>query len=106
MSNVIPFDFESNAIRVVEQDGQPWFVVVDICNALGLTSPHKIAGGLEEDEVTRTIIPGSHRETNIINQSGLYALIFKSRKPQAKKFRKWGNERGDSFDHENGWLRF
>jgi prophage antirepressor-like protein len=92
MSNVIPFDFESNAIRAMEQDGQYWFIAADVCRVLGLSNPTKALLALEKDEYALTTIQGLNRgndQVNILNESGLYALILKSRKPQAKKFRKW-----------------
>ena len=90
--NVIPFDFESNAVRVVQQDGQPWFIARDVCNALGINNSRMAISALDKDEIDGVSITdtiGRQQEINAINQSGLYALILKSRKPQAKKFRKW-----------------
>ena len=56
---------------------------------LELSNPSMAIKGLDEDEVTLSSIEGSHRPTNIINESGLYALVLTSRKEQAKRFRKW-----------------
>ena len=92
MDNVIPFDFESNAIRATEQNGQYWFVAADVCRAIGIGNPTMALNTLEDDEQALSIIEGLSRgnnKANMINESGLYALILKSRKPQAKKFRKW-----------------
>jgi len=79
-------------IRVVEIDGEPWWVLKDVCLALGLFSPHKVAERLDEDE--RNLIPltdtlGRSQRTAIINESGLYAVILRSDKPKAKDFRRW-----------------
>ena len=78
-------------IRVVEIDGEPWFVLTDICKTLNLTSPHKVADRLEEDEKGRSQIPtlGGTQEMTVVNESGLYAVILRSDKQQAKPFRKW-----------------
>ncbi|GBQ33760.1 hypothetical protein GOB83_11510 [Acetobacter fabarum] len=91
MSNIIPFSFEDHAVRVITQDTQPWFVLADVCDVLDLGSPHKTLERLDDDEKGRTTIPtlGGPQEMNIINESGLYNLIFTSRKPEAKRFRKW-----------------
>lgn len=89
MSELIPFDFEGNAVRVVEREGEPWFVLADVCRVLDLSNPSMAARGLDDDEVTLNQIKGSHRPTNLINESGLYALIVRSDKPNAKPFRKW-----------------
>ena len=91
---------EFGSVRVVMIDGEPWFVAADVCRVLGLTNPTVAIESLDEDEKRK--IPESRvvvdpkfnlgsdfREVNIINESGLYALIFSSRKPEAKKFRKW-----------------
>ena len=88
MSNVIPFDFESNAIRAMEQDGQYWFIAKDVCNVLEIKNTSQALDSLEQDERSMFNI-GRQGKANTVNESGLYALILKSRKPQAKKFRKW-----------------
>ena len=83
---------EFGKVRVLEIDGQPWWVLRDVCAALGLHSPHKVAERLDEDE--RNQIPvidsmGRSQQTTIINESGLYAVILRSDKPKAKAFRRW-----------------
>ncbi|EDZ47845.1 BRO family, N-terminal domain protein [Rhodobacterales bacterium Y4I] len=83
------FDFNTKQVRVVSRDGSPWFVAKDVCDALGIGNPSMAVASLEEDEVTLSTIEGSHRPTNLISESGLYALIFQSRKAEAKAFRKW-----------------
>lgn len=78
-------------IRTVMLDGKVWFVLPDICKALHLSSPHKVANRLDEDEKGRTLIPtlGGEQNMTIVNESGLYAVILRSDKAEAKKFRKW-----------------
>ncbi len=85
--NIIPFSFESREIRVVEVNGEPWFVAADICKALELGNPSQAVQRLDIDEVS--LISNEGRDTNIINESGLYSLILGSRKPEAKTFKKW-----------------
>ena len=82
---------EFGNIRVIEIDDQPWWVLSDICAALGLTSPHKVAERLDDDEKGRSLIPtpGGNQKMAIINESGLYAVILRSDKPNAQKFRRW-----------------
>lgn len=91
MNQIIPFDFESHAVRCLWQGDQPWFVASDVCAILEITKPENAYGRLDEDERdTRTVgTPGGPQEMVVINESGLYALIFSSRKPEAKRFRKW-----------------
>lgn len=98
------FDFNEQAVRTVLREGEPWFVAADVCQILALGNvTQAIQGnakagalGLEDDEkMTLTNLEGQSgkrggaRFMTIISESGLYALIFKSRKPEARKFRKW-----------------
>ena len=86
------WNYESSEIRTVQINGEPWFVLSDVCKVLELSSPHKVADRLDGDE--RNQIPvidslGRHRNTTVVNESGLYTVVLRSDKPQAKPFRKW-----------------
>lgn len=85
------FDFGGEPVRVTERDGQPWFVAVDVCQILGLNNVTEATRSLETDELSSEILNsgGQNREMSCISESGLYALIFRSRKPKAKEFRRW-----------------
>ncbi len=85
------WDYCGCKIRTLEKGGEPWWVLSDVCKVLELSSPHKVADRLEADEKGRNLIPtpGGMQEMTIINESGLYAVILRSDKPQAKPFRKW-----------------
>lgn len=92
MNGMQIFNYQDKQVRTVEKDGEPWWVLKDVCEVLEMGSPHKVAERLEEDE--RNQIPvtdsiGRQQETTIINESGLYNVILRSDKPQAKPFRKW-----------------
>ncbi|MGY0301497.1 Bro-N domain-containing protein [Xylella fastidiosa subsp. multiplex] len=92
--SIIPFNFHSHAVRIVMRDGNPWFVATDVCTALGYRNPSKALGDhLDSDERTTINVPTPNATlgvpTNIISESGLYALILRSRKPEARKFAKW-----------------
>ena len=91
MSTIIPFEFEGSAVRLTDRDGQPWFVLADVCRVLEIGSPHKAAERLDDDEKDRTTIPtpGGDQDMTIINESGLYSLVLTSRKAAAKRFKKW-----------------
>ena len=96
MNDIQVFDFEDNAVRVVDIDGEPWFVAADVCRVLDLSNPSKACADLDDDEaaLTSSYSRSSNgteqkRDMLIISESGLYNLIFRSRKPEAKKFRKW-----------------
>lgn len=85
------FVFNSVKIRTAIIDGEPWFVAKDVCEVLELGNITEALRGLDADELTSEILKsgGQGREMRLINESGLYALVFKSRKPEAKTFRKW-----------------
>ena len=92
--NTIPtvFNFNSHAVRTVDRDGAIWFVATDVCAALGYANPSKaIADHLDDDERSNEQLDRSQMGSKaiIINESGLYALVLRSRKPEARKFAKW-----------------
>lgn len=91
MNTLQTFDFNEAPVRVLLRDDQPWFVAADVCRVLELTNTSKACDTLEDDEkgLTNGDTPGGSQQLLVISESGLYALIFKSRKPEAKKFRKW-----------------
>lgn len=89
MNDIQIFNFQSNEVRVVKDDnGEPWFVAKDVCSVLGIRNATQAVGQLDEDERSMFCI-GRQGNTNIINESGLYALVIRSNKPNARKFRKW-----------------
>lgn len=88
-AEIIPFDYEDHAVRVMLRDGEPWFVAADVCRVLEIVNTTQAVQRLDEDEVTLCQIEGSHRQTNLISESGLYALVLRSDKPAARRFRKW-----------------
>lgn len=92
MYEIVSLDFESESIRTIWESDVPWFVLADVCKVLELTLPSRIAQRLDEDEVRQVLLMdriGREQNTIVINESGLYAVILRSNKPEAKKFRKW-----------------
>ncbi len=94
MSNLILFqNQELGKIRILDQKGEPWFIAKDVCKILGYKNPRKaVADHVDvEDKNTVTIRYGNKGNPNqvIINESGLYSLILRSNKPEAKKFKRW-----------------
>lgn len=83
------FNFNSSAVRVIEKDGQPWWVAKDVCEVLDLSNPTVALQRLDNDEVAKFNLGGLHGEANIVNEFGLYSLILGSRKPDAKQFKRW-----------------
>jgi len=90
MSNNLPavFSFNSHDVRTTTRDGEPWFVAKDICDVLNIKNVTQALERLDDDERSMLDI-GRQGGTNIINESGLFALIIRSDKPEAKVFRKW-----------------
>lgn len=89
MNELQIFKYEQNEIRTIQKDGEPWFILKDVCGVLGISNATDVAKRLDSDEVTRFNLGGLSGETNIINESGLYKVILRSDKPEARPFRKW-----------------
>jgi anti-repressor protein len=94
------FDFDGRRVRIVEKDGQPWWVAKDVCEVLGIINSRDALSALDDDEkshVGKTDISPEYadmlnipnRGINVVNESGLYTLITRSNKPESRKFRKW-----------------
>lgn len=89
-AQVIPFQYHATSVRAItDESGEPWFVAADVCSALCLKTEQ--IRRLDDDEkgLRNVQTLGGQQEMSVINESGLYHLIMTSRKPEAKKFRKW-----------------
>lgn len=91
MNEVTNWTFGETEVRTIEMNGEPWWVLSDVCKALELSTPAKIAARLDDDEKGMNLIHtlGGNQNVTVINESGLYSVILRSDKPQAKQFRKW-----------------
>jgi len=94
MSNLSVFNFNQNEVRtVLKDDGEIWFVAPDVATVLGYRNAPDMVRNLDKDEVSTTQIvrssSGGNPNITIINESGLYSATLKSRKPEAKQFKKW-----------------
>ncbi len=91
MSNIQIFNYNSVEVRTIQNDGEPWFVLKDVCQVLGMNNSRMVADRLDADEkgVGQSDTLGGKQEMTIINESGLYNVILRSDKPEAKPFRKW-----------------
>lgn len=81
-------------VRITDRNGDPWFVAADVCKALGIVQTRNAVARLDEDEISTVRFsdgrPGhGAQKINIISESGLYALVIRSNKPEAREFRKW-----------------
>lgn len=91
MTEPIPFAFDSRAVRVVLVDDQPWWIAADVAPILGYGHTPHMLRALDDDEAGVHVVDtsGQRREMKIISESGLFAVILKSRKPEARRFRRW-----------------
>lgn len=89
--NVEVWVFEGSTVRTVQMNGEPWWVLKDVCGVLDISNSRNISARLDDDEkgVYLMDTPGGAQNMTIISESGLYATIMRSDKPQAKPFRKW-----------------
>ena len=92
MNEIQVFEYSNNPIRTVMRDGEPWWVLKDVCEVLGISNHKMTVQRLDPDEVSLTDLTdsmGRQQATTIINESGLYSLILSSKMPKAKEFKRW-----------------
>nr|DAJ90789.1 MAG TPA: repressor domain protein [Bacteriophage sp.] len=88
MNELQTFNFNNQPVRTVQLNNQPYWVLKDVCDVLELSNPTVVANRLEDDERAKFNL-GRQGEATVITESGLYAVILRSDKPNAKEFRKW-----------------
>jgi len=90
MANNLPqtFNFHNNQVRIIKKDSEPWFVAADVCDILGIKNPTMSLKYLDNREKAKFDL-GYGSPANIISKSGLYKLIMRSDKPEAKAFQNW-----------------
>ena len=91
MNEMQTFVYSGAEVRTVQKDGTPWFVLKDVCGVLGISKYRDVAERLDSDErgPVRVDTLGGSQEMTCISESGLYNVILRSDKPEAKPFRKW-----------------
>ena len=101
MNEMTTFDFcdslhQNHPVRMIEQNGEPWWVLKDVCEALSIKSNRDVASRLDADEVSAVGLTDASsngveqkRSMTIINEPGLYSVVLRSDKPEAKKFKRW-----------------
>lgn len=92
ISTALTFPVSGEKVRVVHIDGEPWFVAIDVCRELGLPNARQAVRRLDEGDGSITTVTdglGREQQAHIINEAGLYQLIFASRKAEAKRFKRW-----------------
>ena len=93
MNEVTPFQFPATGqqVRTIVIHGEPWFVAYDVCAALDIAHPASSLRLLDEDEkgVHSVHTPGGEQRMTVVNEPGLFSLILRSRRPDAKAFKRW-----------------
>lgn len=92
MNNIIPFTYESQQVRVIKDDaGNPWWVAKDVCDVLNYSDVSMTMQILDDDEklIQVFLVSGQNRDLWTVSEPGLYTLIVRSNKPEAKKFKRW-----------------
>ena len=110
MTNALQvLDFNEQTVRIIMRDGEPWWVAKDVCDILELTNPTETLKALDDDEkmtlrisdinddgkmiVRDSVVHlgkrGGAQFLNLVSESGLYTLIIRSNKPEAKQFKRW-----------------
>ena len=89
MEDLMRFIYHGNEVRIVRYEpNEVWWVAKDVCDILGIHKPSQAVAQLDADERAIQNI-GRQGDANIINEAGLYSLIFRSNKPEAKEFKRW-----------------
>lgn len=91
VTQIIPFSYQDHQIRIVQVESESYFIGKDVCDALGLVRTNSAMRKLDDDEklMRKIYASGQTRDVWLVNESGLYHLIFRSNKPEARAFRKW-----------------
>lgn len=91
MNAITNFAFGEHLVRVIEREGEPWFVGKDVCGVLGISKHHQALENLDIDErgTCNVGTPSGNQDMIIVSEPGVYRLIFRSRKPEAERFKRW-----------------
>lgn len=91
MNDLQIFSYQSHEVRKVEVNGEPWFVLKDVCSILNINNQSDVYNRLDDDEkgVAQIDTLGGQQKMSTVNESGLYHVILRSDKPEAVPFRKW-----------------
>lgn len=89
MNEIKVFHFQENEVRIVDVDGEPWFIAKDVAEILGYSETAMMTRRLDDDESISAKLAGMNMKSTLINESGLYNAVLGSNKPEAKAFKKW-----------------
>lgn len=90
-SQLIPFRFQETQLNVIQLNEEPWFIAKEVCDVLNHSDTSMATRSLDEDEklIQTLFVSGQNRQVTLINESGLYSLILRSKKAEAKEFKRW-----------------
>lgn len=91
-TEIVPFNFDGEQVRVVTIDGDPWFVLADLCAVLELSNPRMVAQRIGDDVSQAYPIEdalGRMQNTTVVSEAGMYEVVIRSDKPEAAAFRRW-----------------
>lgn len=90
-NNLEIFTFHNHDVRVVIKDGEPWWVASDVAKVLEYRDANYMFRGVDQEEkgYAKVRTPGGEQNLTIVNESGLYTAIIRSKTDRAKPFRKW-----------------
>lgn len=91
MSGLEVFDYADQQVRTFEIDGEGWFVLADICSVLGISNVGNVSARLDEADIRQADVSsgGQRRSVSIVSESGMYEVVIRSDKPEARQFRWW-----------------
>jgi len=89
MTSLTTYTFDTNNIRTVERNGEPWFMVADVCRVLAITNTSQAVESISADRKAMLNIGLRGRAPWMVNEAGLYDLVLQSRKPDAQAFKQW-----------------
>ncbi|MDF9717384.1 BRO family protein [Nocardioides sp. ChNu-99] len=91
MGILTAYSYAQHEVRTISVDGEPWFVAADVCAVLEHSNPSMAVAGLDDDErgLRSVETPGGAQQLVCVSEAGLYSLIMRSRKPEAKAFKRW-----------------
>jgi len=90
-TDLVPFAYGDTAVRVVVIDGEPWFVLADLCKVLAIANVGNVTARLDEAGVRQADISsgGQMRAVTVVSEAGMYEVVIRSDKPEAVTFRRW-----------------
>ncbi|MEV0367570.1 phage antirepressor [Nocardia fusca] len=90
-TDLMPFVYEGATVRTVVVDGEPWFVLADLCAVLAIANPRNVAARLADDQKGVRLVDtlGGGQQMTLVNESGMYEVVIRSDKPGAVAFRRW-----------------